>query len=85
MFNSIKFYCKKNCSPCDLAWKLLEPRFIDGKVEKIELDTDEQVLEIAKKYNICSVPFIVINDRSVIYGNDIFRLLYSIHVCPKNT
>ena len=80
MFNSIKFYCKKNCSPCDLAWKLLEPRFIDGKVEKIELN--EQVLE---KYNTRSVPFIVINDSSVIHSKDVFRLLYSMNVCTKNT
>ncbi len=68
-------YSKENCSPCQ---KIVE--FILPKIKKedylhiVKLQTIEEVKEAFEKYNMSSVPFLVLGNKQVFDYPEIHRL-----------
>jgi len=77
----IKFFAKKNCSPCDFFYTAFQRKFKEGKFEKIVAQDNDEALMIVGKYKTRSFPFLVINDNTVISTADLQTLIFAI----KNT
>jgi glutaredoxin len=78
MKQTITYYSKKGCPPCEMYYKILERKFKPEKYKKITLQTNEETLATVTKYNTRHVPFIVINENTVIHSRDLQDLLFAI-------
>ena len=74
----IKFYSKTNCPSCDFFGKIAEAKFPKDKFQIVKFDTDEEVLAAIEKFGMKHVPFITINDNTVIHGRDMEDLIWII-------
>jgi len=71
----IKFYGKVNCPPCELHFRRLLKYINESDIEKIIFQSNEEAIIGVEKFNTQFVPFIVINDNSVIHYRDFITLL----------
>lgn len=77
---SIIYYSKSGCAPCEFFFALFEKRFKSEHYTKLTLSSNNEALEIVKKYNTRHMPFLLINGRSVIHTEDLKTLLGAIYV-----
>ncbi|MHA1821333.1 MAG: thioredoxin family protein [Promethearchaeota archaeon] len=68
MYPKILFFSSKYCAPCKVVEKILERvnlSLFGNKlnIDKIDIDASKENLELSKKYNVMSVPTIIINDK----------------------
>ena len=77
MSATIKFYSKKGCSPCDYWGKIASQRMKEDKFEIVKFDKDEDLIPIMEKFGQKHVPFIVINDKTVINGREMDDLIWA--------
>jgi glutaredoxin len=69
---SIKLYSKNNCHPCQTIMKILVGKGYNGITEKIEFQTDEEVLQALNSLNSKTVPTLLIDDKTILTGQDVF-------------
>lgn len=74
----IKFYGKDKCPSCDFYYILAAKKFKENKLKLIKFETDTEMIEAMLKYNVKSIPFITINDNSVISTLDLEFLVWNI-------
>ena len=74
----IKFYGKDKCPSCDFFYMLASKKFKENKLELIKFDSDGEMIETMLRYNVKSIPFITINDNTVIPTSDLESLIRNI-------
>lgn len=82
--NYIKFYSKKGCKPCEYLLPIAQNVFKEYTFEKITFEDDNTALLFMTPLNIKTVPFMTINDNTIIHSKDLMSLLRAIKPCPKN-
>lgn len=75
---TIKFYSKTGCAPCEFYGKVAQKKFPPEKFEIIKFDEDDDLLPIMRKFGVKHVPFITINNNTVIKGQDLEDLVWAI-------
>ena len=70
MYPKILFFSSKYCAPCKTVEKILDRvnlSLFGNKlnIEKIDIDASKENLDYSKKYNVMSVPTIIINDKRI--------------------
>lgn len=74
----IKFYSKEGCSPCRMYGGIAKSRLPESYFEIVKFGTDEELISVMNKFGVKHVPFMVINDNSVIHANDVADLVWAI-------
>ncbi len=74
----IKFYSKENCPSCEYFGSIGLKRFDSSRFQIVKFEDDTELVAVMKRFGVTSVPFITLNDNSVIKGDDVkdfvFRL-----------
>lgn len=74
----ITLYSKNNCSPCKNVEKWLPKLFKEGSYNVIKYTDDKLLIDDLSKFNVSSVPTIVINDKVVLNSHSLFELISAI-------
>lgn len=75
----ITYYSKKDCIPCDFWFEKFRKKFKETEYTKVVLQTNEEALETVQKYNLRTVPFIVIGKDTAVSTEDLKKLLRSLN------
>lgn len=81
--SKIIFFSKKGCSPCEFFFYVFKRMFREDSYKKVIVETNEDALNISRKYNTNHFPFVVINERSILHKDDLKVLLAALF--SKNT
>lgn len=74
----ITLYSKNNCGPCNNVEKWLSKLFKKGSYNVIKYDDDKHLIDTLSKFNVSSVPTIVINEKVVLNGHSLYELISAI-------